>query len=938
MPPVVNCVLPSGRQMRENNVAESVQEEIREIALQVLKKLLAPIIFLKKGKQVRQQLTAQYLSDTTEKEMLTAAERTFHYISFLTHYTPGLAEDVTRVGATGLVKRGVQEDHSTDASVSVDERDRTQEGGDEEEEGERTPTGDSHATLPSGAILSPNARKIAFATKDDTSNASSPKHKRTQLEPHQLNTIKQAIRDMLRTARRTVRVHNECIQWSMEPAHEVTLLLAGSVRRVFPTLGGENPHTIKPSKPPLGAARESPASLNASRRGSTALGFGSAAGSVPVQFNGTGRRVSMALDALLSTARSNSTVASTPGSQGLRRQSMSSAGKLKSTTAVAWSEEEVEAPSVFGEASSIAGFPYCQQLYVSSPTALLLQVPLSAYARLLAVCPVELQRTCMIAAMAWRQHYLPVFAPLTVSRLRMCPLLTSLKKDQLEGVLTHAVPRSFPAGMICNGEAKASLLSSRPSVVGNTPFSFPQSNNASTSALFANHNPNNAKDEEELVPIKIDSQSIFFVRRGVLRMQREGFSQGEEGSSLCAKNRRILVEGHTFGEINSIFGEAIGECYYAVTHVDLYVLPFQVIIQLMKLSQEVQQSVYRAARVLSNLYEKEQLGVVFNCPDMKQLFQSIAGGVMDRRALLSLYANFNGALGTVNVNTLSPSGPASPLAPGGLSSAQRRSGGGVKDFTSSPPAPRRVTIFEGEVGGGDSGDKNTDGAYVGGRLSEAMYHQLLRTPLLSLFECRQLVRDSLPYWKCYRVERGETVVKKGEECNRLLFFAESRVGVLQDEKAFCAADTRQEDLGGNGMSPFASLADAPGVVPLPAGHIVGYTCVRRHRWRRSLVALEDAVEVWELKRSVYVSLLQKYKLDHAVNVAALQLLQPLYPMKERVTALDFQPLLRPMPNSLWTESAVPLLHPVSTADHANLFPIWKEGRFSIVRRTASFVL
>ncbi|EPY17075.1 hypothetical protein AGDE_16438 [Angomonas deanei] len=574
MPPVVNCVLPSGRQMRENNVAESVQEEIREIALQVLKKLLAPIIFLKKGKQVRQQLTAQYLSDTTEKEMLTAAERTFHYISFLTHYTPGLAEDVTRVGATGLVKRGVQEDHSTDASVSVDERDRTQEGGDEEEEGERTPTGDSHATLPSGAILSPNARKIAFATKDDTSNASSPKHKRTQLEPHQLNTIKQAIRDMLRTARRTVRVHNECIQWSVEPAHEVTLLLAGSVRRVFPTLGGENPHTIKPSKPPLGAARESPASLNASRRGSTALGFVSAAGSVPVQFNGTGRRVSMALDALLSTARSNSTVASTPGSQGLRRQSMSSAGKLKSTTAVAWSEEEVEAPSVFGEASSIAGFPYCQQLYVSSPTALLLQVPLSAYARLLAVCPVELQRTCMIAAMAWRQHYLPVFAPLTVSRLRMCPLLTSLKKDQLEGVLTHAVPRSFPAGMICNGEAKASLLSSRPSVVGNTPFSFPQSNNASTSALFANHNPNNAKDEEELVPIKIDSQSIFFrsswcathaaggvLARGggqlPLRQEpadpRRGPHLRRDQQHLWRGHRGVLLCGHTRRPLRSAF-------------------------------------------------------------------------------------------------------------------------------------------------------------------------------------------------------------------------------------------------------------------------------------------------------------------------------------------------------------------------------------------------
>ena len=72
-----------------------------------------------------------------------------------------------------------------------------------------------------------------------------------------------------------------------------------------------------------------------------------------------------------------------------------------------------------------------------------------------------------------------------------------------------------------------------------------------------------------------------------------------------------------------------------------------------------------------------------------------------------------------------------------------------------------------------------------------------------------------------------------------------------------------------------------------------------------------------------------------MQTASLQLRQPLAVQKDRLTVLDYQPLLHPMPNSLWSQQAVPNVHPVVvTKEGAACFPVWREGDFPLDRRAS----
>ncbi|SYZ68777.1 Cyclic_nucleotide-binding_domain_containing_protein [Leishmania braziliensis MHOM/BR/75/M2904] len=871
--------LPSGQQMVENGLPTAVQEQLRAIALQVLQRLFVPILRRRHLRKARLALTHELLSSHVSlQEVEAAAFSALQYTSYL-----------------GAVTR----DFYTRA------------------DGSRFSTLGGTAEAETAAVVVPSLDAATGAAIRDT------------------------VRDILNSSYVQLSVHlqDEILEWEWEPASEVLVLVGGSLERRGTAVA------LKATASAGGLPNISPGvSVLCSRRASAMAGYGfsrrDSATTGGASQLGTARRASATMH--LSTSSHGGSVGGSfavrPTSAFLRRSltdfgqdhaacasamggtagaptTPNSAVLRAPPSAPAPADAGVEfltAPQVLGELACIGNFPYCAALCVSSPTAVILRMPKVIYCYMVSECASSAgQQRLLVEAMQMRERLLPYFAPLTRARLQICPLLTRLRTEYLEHIRDLMIPRVYAAGMEC-GE-------------------------------------------------KEQPTHIFFIRRGVVQMQREASVQGndsgapsrnnsEPASPIAAtpaatpytnfslelpRNRSVLVEGHTYGETSCILADTVGDRYTAVTHVDMYLLPFQVLIQLMKQEPEVHSAIYHSAQEFSYLRDKEWAGVLFG-PRLVGAKLFGVHGVVPAEGMLALMA-------TATHERASGGGPRdyrgkalaeSPFSVDHPSHGSARRGGGGGGHRSSAPA-RRVTIFEEALNSGGTGDhagSGVGGANVlpltGGRVSSALLNAMEQMPLVSLLPSatRDFYRACTQQWRCVPYKKGDVIVTSGAECNRLLLFFEGRAGIVMN------APLLHDEMrsGPLGRADIASASPAA-VCPIPPGHVVGYTCVRRHRWTRSIIALDNVVEVWEMHRNAFVQLLRTHGLERGMQAATLQVLQPLAP-QERLAVLDYQPLLHPMPSSLWSEQAVPNVHPVVvTNESAVCFPVWREGDFPLDR-------
>lgn len=429
---------------------------------------------------------------------------------------------------------------------------------------------------------------------------------------------------------------------------------------------------------------------------------------------------------------------------------------------------------------------------------------------------------------------------------------------------------------------------------------------------------------------------VFFVRRGQVRREPDpkGYRDGTEVHCERLRNQALLVEGHTFGELPCAFRESTRDTYYAISNTDIYALPYATLELLMRSHPEVKLQLEAGAMALYESRGVAVPGLKFT-PTLTDPRHYVDGVFPKDAMLLTLYKK------AVLDQRL--------LAPG-----------------ASGPSSRRVTIMD--AGGVASLDGTLNGGVPtlhGGKVTPGMTEAIQLIPLLSLVTPPSFNQRCLALWKCTQYREGDVIVRRGEECNRVLFFYHGSSGVVMDERGYLVEGANRKT-----------------VVTIPKGQMVGYTCVRRHRWTRSIVCLQNLTEVWELKRSALVSLLQQFDCAEAVNTAVLQVLQPLCPIlpeysstpggrksggtttvnntmisssgsggggggasggtaaaeelqrqqreSRRFLPLDSQPLLRPMLNSLWGSQPVPNLHPVSmNPTPLPLFPVWKPGDFPL---------
>nr|CCD15856.1 unnamed protein product [Trypanosoma congolense IL3000] len=236
--------------------------------------------------------------------------------------------------------------------------------------------------------------------------------------------------------------------------------------------------------------------------------------------------------------------------------------------------------------------------------------------------------------------------------------------------------------------------------------------------------------------------------------------------------------------------------------------------------------------------------------------------------------------------------------------SQRGSGGTAKRVTiSGQQPPNRISR------------RSRSGLERSG-MSPYFLEQVEKIPLVSLCNPESsFYVDCARCFRCITFRPGEHIVKRGTECNAVLFFCQGGAIVVDNESAL------RNSGGGGGVSTSGWL-NLPRV---PQGYIIGYTCVRRHLWERSIIAPDDGAEVWELSRWNFVEILRRYQIESQMHALVLQLMQPLCATAGRHAILDAQPLLTPSPASLWSEHKMPNFHPVSTSEVPR-FPVWNESR------------
>jgi CRP-like cAMP-binding protein len=878
--------LPSGQQMRQMQLPPVAQEQIHIIALQVLQRLFEPLVRRCRLRKARLLLQRQYIAECTSAgDVETAVVNALQHISFLGAVT-------REIGTT--TSQGNNASNAAADGVA------------------RSPTS-SHEGLPHPT--SPSA-SVSLPAVDLTAAAEIREQVRAAMTAHLVHL--------------SVHLQDEIVEWEWEPASEVLILLAGTVERRGSAVAvtramSASPFAVGPGGSAPGTRRQSAATAAhvSSRTGSLSYGRpaggsrrGSASGLGNASLNTSLAATTRSLPRRASGGVGAEAPFTAPGGGGGRPFTSSSAfqgGGGGGSVLGNADAQMLAAPQVFGELACLGAFPYCAMLSVVSPTALLLRIPKEVYCKLVSQCvAVEGQRRLLVEALQMRERLMPYYAPLTSARLLLCPLLTHLRPEQLEHIRDLAIPRVYAAGMEC-GE-------------------------------------------------KDSPHHIFFIRRGVVQMQRDGGNgwgaappppaMGGLGAGSVAasefssrqavdttarasyslglpKNRSVLVEGHTYGETGCIFGDALGDRYTAVTHVDMYLLPFQVLIQLMKQVPEVQSTIYRSAQELSFLRDKEWPGVLFG-PQQFGVELPDVHGIVPAQGLL---ANMAATPAAQNADWHST----------GYSRTTRGCSVGINPLGhpgGAAGAPRRVTIFE-DVSAdrtanaertGDATSGGGGGGLTGGRVSTALLTAMEQLPVVSLLPSfsADFAKECTQQWQCVTYTKGDVIAAAGQECSRLLLFFEGRAGVVRN-----AAQLREElHPGPFGVADINSVGSDV-VCPIPAGHVVGYTCVRRHRWTNSIVALDDVVEVWEMRRNTFVQLLRTHGMEREMQTASLQLLQPLAVQKDRLAVLDYQPLLHPMPNSLWRQQAVPNVHPVVAAKEGTVcFPVWREGDFPLDRRAS----
>lgn len=744
-------MIPSQLELREGSFPTVVVEQLRQLSMSVLQRLLGPILHRWRSRRARIALTLKTVTQYGEDAIQAAAYQAMIHTSALGHAMPALASDEVKM----------RPPRATTASLSA------------------------------STVSSPTSphRSSLCLVKD--------------ISADELQTCQQALRTAALQLKFSVHLRNEHLRSPWEPGHEVLLLLAGTLRRTTPTVGSDS----RGINSKLWNAKASAA--KASHRSSSST---------------------MSLSSTTLTSRTM-----------IRNNAASLLLPLlrpKEPIAV----DTVHAPLVLGELPCIGGFPACENLTVESEEVFLATMSTSVYCTLLSAMPLSVQRVLMMKALRKREAMLPFFAPITVSRLRLCPLLTLLKQDDLEHILEYAVPKVYASGMLCSEQ--------------------------------------------------YDPKHIFFIRRGTVRMECAALS-GLDRNLLrfTTRGRTKLVEGHTFGESMCIFQESLGEAYYAVSHVDAYLLPFNVLVQRMKVQPEVMKVVRNSARALSLLHQRE--------------FKSVAFSPLEE-ALPKLHHPRTTA--------------AAPPAPGRTAI--------MNDFFSAatPQLARKVTIFE------RCDASETTSALPnlrGGRVSTGLIGAMLNVPLLNLIADESVLQELTCYWKCVTYRCGDAIVQRGEECNRLLLFFEGQAGIVINEMAL---RTAKASLANRNELDLPPVGTREGVCVIPPGHIFGYTCARRHRWTHTVLALEDHVEVWEVNRATLLAVLRKHNLDRLLQAVTLQILQPLAYVQDRLTVLDYQPLLVQQPGSLWLEG-VPSLHPVARCEQP-LYPTWKDGDFPANVRTS----
>ncbi|KAG8344530.1 hypothetical protein TRVL_04636 [Trypanosoma vivax] len=502
---------------------------------------------------------------------------------------------------------------------------------------------------------------------------------------------------------------------------------------------------------------------------------------------------------------------------GERRGSINSTG---SDSAPGEKDVVLNAPVVFGEYSTIGSFPWEGYLFAESSAVLVARISRSAYCAFLESFPKKVQKRLLLVALEKREKYLPRFAPMTYGRMRMCPLLSSLTDDNIKHLMAHLVPQVRPAGV----------------QIG-----------------------------EQGVP-----QHIFFIRRGIVRLEREEGIVPEVCAPTQPKCRTLLVEGHTFGERQCIFREALGDSFHTLTNVDIYMLPFSVLVQFMKQDPSARTTIYASAKAASLTLEKFYEGMRFTPPSLDNLNVVVLGcGDVSRWI-------------------------------------QRKHGNAIS-------CARRVTIAK-STESGRGAKFNTGGRTEKVGVSPYFLDQVRKMPLVGL--CNPDETFYMDCARCFRVlscEAGEYIVRRGQECNRVLLFCQGGAVVVEDQRDLRSA--------GGGVASTSAWMNLP---RLPPGCIVGYTCLRRHPWMCSIIAPDGGIEVWTLKRALFVDILRKHQLDRRMQDLVLQLMQPLTRIMNREAVLDMQPLLAPLPNSLWGECRLPNMHPISHSESVR-FPIWKEG-------------
>nr|CCD14794.1 unnamed protein product [Trypanosoma congolense IL3000] len=206
------------------------------------------------------------------------------------------------------------------------------------------------------------------------------------------------------------------------------------------------------------------------------------------------------------------------------------------------------APVMVGEYCTVGNFPCPEYLVADSQFVIIGWIPKSAYCALLEALSQGIQRSILTRALKARERELPNYAPMTLSRMRMCPLLAQLGDDKVSTLMSQLVPQVCPAGVQIDGSSV--------------------------------------------------QKHIYFIRRGVVYLQQDESTSQKNFCPSMPMSRSFYMEGHTFGERQCIFREALNSSFYTLVNVDLYLLPFSCVTQMMESNIDIRTQKYRSCQAV----------------------------------------------------------------------------------------------------------------------------------------------------------------------------------------------------------------------------------------------------------------------------------------------------------------------------------------------------